>query len=569
MRSSNLFGKTLKEPPTDTDSISHQLLLRAGYIQQVAAGIFSFLPLGWRSISKIKQIMREEMNAAHGQEINMPVVQPKDLWDQSGRADQFIPPLATFIDRRERQMVLAPTHEETAAIMARAGISSYRDLPFILYHIQTKFRDEPRPRGGLLRVREFEMKDAYSFDKEQEGLETSFQLMVGAYKKIFNRCNTSTVMVQADSGGIGGKASNEFVLLADNGEDVILICGNKTCGYAANLEKAEFIRTELLEEQFKPIEKFATPNVSTIRELTESEGVQESKTIKTVAYSADKQIMVVVIRGDYNINETKLRNISGFTNLRIASPSELKAKSLIAGSLSPIGLDRNIRVIADKSVKMGTNFLAGANEKGFHFRNINFPRDFTADLVDDIAEANAGDTCPNCSGTFKLHRGIEVGHVFKLGTVYSEKLGVLFSDESGDKQPVLMGCYGIGVGRLLAAAVEANHDENGIVLPRAIAPFEIHLVGLNLEQKPVNSLAETLYHELKRHNIDVLFDDRDSAPGSKLKDADLIGIPLRIVISHRSIKTGGVEVKARKQNNIQIVPQDKVITVVRELLDTL
>ncbi len=569
MRSSRLFGKTLRNAPADAENISHQLLARAGYIQQVAAGIFSFMPLGWRSIKKIKSIMQEEMDSADAQEINMPVTQPLDLWERSGRADTYIPPLTKFEDRRERGMVLAPTHEETTAIMAAAGISSYRDLPFNLYHIQTKFRDEPRSRGGLLRTREFEMKDAYSFDRDEEGLDLSFSAMVGAYHRIFNRAGLDVVMVEADSGPIGGKESNEFVLLAESGEDVILICDSPDCEYAANVEKADFKKVPNPPEEPAAMEEFPTPGVRTIAQLAEQEGVGEEKTAKVVFYSVGGDILIVCIRGDYEVNETKLRNALGGIEPRLASPEEVKAAGLVSGSASPVGLDDKFRVIADDSLTMGANLLAGANKEDVHLRNVNFERDFKANLMTDIAEAQEGFGCPGCEGTLVSRRGVEVGHVFKLGSIYTEALGAMFSDENGASWPALMGCYGIGVGRLLAAAVEANSDENGIALPRAIAPYEVVLVGLNLEDSEISQQAEKLYADLKDAGLDVLFDDRDEKPGVKFKDADLIGMPLRVVISKRSLQNGGLEVKARREKDAQTVPVADGVKTVQRLLEGL
>jgi prolyl-tRNA synthetase len=567
MRSTKLFGKTLRDAPADADNISYQLLARAGYIQQVAAGIFSFMPLGWRSVNKIKNIMRQELDAEGAQEINMPVVQPRDLWERSGRAETFIPPLATFTDRRERQMVLAPTHEETVTLMAAAGMTSYRDLPFTLYHIQTKFRDETRPRGGLLRVREFEMKDAYSFDRDQEGLDLSFQSMVRAYRNIFAKCGTQAIMVEADSGAIGGKDSNEFVLLAESGEDVVLRCDNPDCEYAANVEKAEFRKAPNSPEAPGEPEEFATPGIRTIEALARQEGVPESKTAKVVFYSNGKGIIVVAIRGDYDVNETKLRNVLGGTEPRLATPEEVKAAGLVAGSASPVGIDDRFKVVADDSMQLGANLLAGANREGFHLRNVNFPRDFKANIVADIAEAKEGYGCPRCeTGVLTAARGIEVGHVFKLGSVYSEKLGAVFNDEDGEQRPALMGCYGIGVGRLLAAAVEANHDANGMVLPRAIAPYEVYLAALNLEDEDIRGQAEKLYARMQAAGIDVLFDDRNEPPGVKFKDADLIGLPLRVVISKRSLQNGGVEVKPRREKNFEVVVVENVVSEVQRQL---
>ena len=563
MRSSQLFGKTLRQAPGDAENISHKLLTRAGFIQQIAAGIFSLQPLGNRSITKIRNIIREEMDRAGGQEINMPVIQPRDLWEESGRAETFVPPLATFEDRRERQMIIAPTHEETATAMARASVTSYRDLPFTIYQIQTKFRDETRPRGGLLRVREFEMKDAYSFDADEEGLERSFQAMVAAYKRIFKRCGLDVVMVDADSGGIGGKDSNEFVLLAESGDDTILMSDESD--YAANVEKAEFIKKEFPIGNLCEVEEFATPDIKTIEALAKLEGVSRSKTAKAVFYSVDGEVAIVTIRGDYDVNETKLRNLLGGSVPRLATPEEVKAAGLVAGSASAVGLE-GVKSIVDDSITMGSNYLAGANKEGFHLRNVNFPRDFKADILGDIAEAKKGYPSPDGKGKLIAKRGIELGHVFKLGNVYSSKMGARYTDEDGQQNDVLMGCYGIGIGRMLAAAVEAYHDDFGMVLPSAIAPYDIYLAGLNLEDADISGKAEMLYESLQDAGFDVLFDDRDAPPGVKFKDADLMGIPVRVVISSRSMGNGGVEVKARAEKESEIVSEPDVIEAVRKLL---
>ena len=560
MRSSQLFGKTLRQAPADAETISHKLLTRAGFIQQIAAGIFSLQPLGNRSITKIKNIIRDEMDRAGGQEINMPVV----LWVESGRADTFVPPLARFEDRREREMIIAPTHEETATAMARAGVASYRDLPFTIYQIQTKFRDETRPRGGLLRVREFEMKDAYSFDADEEGMDRSFQAMVAAYKRIFKRCGLDVIMVDADSGGIGGKDSNEFVLLTDSGEDTILMSNESD--YAANVEKASFIKKAFPIEELGEVEEFATPGIKTIEELAKAEGVSKSKTAKAVFYSVDGEIVVVTIRGDYEVNETKLRNLLDGAEPKLATPEEVKAAGLVSGSASAVGLT-GMKSVVDDSITMGSNYLAGANKDGFHLRNVNFERDFKADIVADIAEAKKGYLSPDGKGKLVAKRGIEIGHVFKLGNVYSSKMGANYTNEDGEQNEILMGCYGIGVGRLLAAAVEANHDDFGMLLPRAIAPYEIYLAGLNLNDPNIAGKAEMIYETLQNAGYEVLFDDRDAPPGVKFKDADLLGIPARVVISSRSLENGGVEVKSRISKDAEIVAESDVLASVKALFD--
>ena len=569
MRASQFYIKTTREAPVEADTISHKYLTRASFIQQIAAGIFSIMPLGWRSLEKIRSIIREEMNRAGALEVTMPVVQPRSIWEESGRADTYVPPLAQFLDRREREMVLAPTHEETVSMMGRYGITSYRDMPLRLYQIQTKFRDETRSRGGLLRVREFEMKDAYSFDADDAGLDASYDVMAEAYHNIFSRCGLDAVMIEADSGSIGGKDSAEFALLAASGEDSVLICNSDDCGYGANLEKAEFVKSHNPTEAPSQLEKFATPGVKTIAALAELEGVSSAKTAKAVFYAIGDQVYVVVIRGDYEVNETKLRNMMGGTEPRFATSEEVEAAGFVAGSASAIGTDSTF-VIADDSAVESSNLLAGANEDGYHYRNSNYGRDWSADNVGDIAAAAEGYRCARCSdGLIKLHRGIEVGHIFKLRTIYSEAMNVNFNDVNGKLQPSHMGCYGIGTGRLLAAAVEANHDERGMMLPRSIAPFEVVLVGVNLRNnQKVRDTAEILYTRLNEAGIDTLFDDREEAPGVKFADADLIGMPVRAVISPRSIQNGGIEVKHRQQapSDSKIYGLDQGVNAIEALL---
>ena len=550
MRISGYFFKTTRETPSEaSDTISFAYLVRAGFVQQVTAGIFSLTPLGWRSMQKIRNIIREEMGAAGALEVTMPVVQPRSIWEESGRAPVYVPPLTEFRDRRERDMVLAPTHEETVSMMARYGVSSYRDMPLHLYQIQTKFRDEPRPRGGLLRTREFEMKDAYSFDADQAGLDVSYDAMATAYYEIFRRCGLDAVLVQADSGPIGGKDSAEFVLLAESGDDVILMCDNPCCDYAANLEKAEFLKTPNLVEDARPVEKFATPGITIIDELANSEGVDRSRTAKAVFYTIRDQVRVVIIRGDYEVNDTKLRNVTGGDDVRLSTPGEVASAGFIAGSASAIGVDPSL-VVADDSIVDAPNQLAGANDDGYHLRNVQYGRDWSAEIVSDIAEAEAGSTCAECClGKLQTERGIEVGHIFKLGTVYSSAMGVMYDAADGERREVVMGCYGIGVGRLLAAAIEANHDDRGMMLPAAIAPFEVALVPLGLEtDAEVQQANQSIYDELTRAGVDVLMDDREDGPGVKFADADLVGLPVRLVVSRRSLSSGGIEFKLRSQS---------------------
>lgn len=567
-RSGYYFKTTREAPSDDSDAVSHAFLVRAGFIQQLAAGIFSLMPLGFRSAEKIKRIIREEMNAAGALETSMPVVQPRSIWEESGRADSFVPPLSSF-DVAGRSMVLAPTHEETVSIMARSAISSYRDMPLNLYQIQTKFRNEPRPKSGIIRAREFEMKDAYSFDADQAGLDASYDAMAHAYREIFRRCGLNVVMVQADSGPIGGKDSAEFVLVADVGEDLILQCEDDACDYAANVEKAEFRKSVNPAEDQKPIEKFATPGIKTIEALAEMEGVLASKTAKVVFYTIRGRVHVVVIRGDYEVNETKLRNATGGDDVRLATAEEVLNAGFVPGSASAIGVDAS-RVVADDSATTSGNLLAGSNEEGFHLRNVNYDRDWRAGIVTDVAEANAGAICDQCGASrLRADRGIEVGHIFKLGTVYSSKMNIRFNSREGERREVLMGCYGIGVGRLLAAAVEANHDSNGMLLPVAIAPFEVALVPINMQSNSeVRESAEAVYRELTAAGIEVLMDDRDEGAGVKFADADLIGLPVRLVVSSRSLRDGGIELKMRSESagEASVVPVSEVVGRVRASL---
>ena len=563
MRWSKLFGKTLRNDPSEAELVSHRLMLKAGMIHQVASGIYSYLPLAWRSLRKIEQIIREEMDAAGGQELRMSVLQPRELWQESGRDEAMGPELFRLQDRRDRPLVMAPTHEELLTTIVKANVNSYRDLPLILYQIQTKFRDEPRPRGGLLRVREFDMKDAYSFDVDEDALDASYQAIVQAYKNIFARCGLDTVMVEADSGAIGGKDSQEFVLLADSGEDTILQCD--ACGYAANAEKARFARPPVPQAEPLRLEEMHTPGVKTIDDLARFLKIPTSKTLKAVFYQADGQIVFVTIRGDLEVNETKLRNTLKASDLRLATPQEVESAGLVAGSASPVGL-QGIKSVADESIHSGSNFAVGANREDYHLLNANSPRDFVADVVTDIGLAEEGHGCPDCDSTLTARRGIEVGHVFKLGTRYSEITGAYFPDPEGKQHPIVMGCYGIGVGRLLSAAIEQHHDERGIVFPAPVAPYHVSLTALNIGDSEVVEAADALYAKLLDDGVQVLYDDRDESPGVKFNDSDLLGLPLRLVVSPRTLRQGVVEVKARSDSEATTVPRDQVVERVRELL---
>jgi prolyl-tRNA synthetase len=569
MRFSKLFGKTLRQAPAEAESISHQLLLRAGMIAQEAAGIYSYLPLGWRVLRKIENIIREEMDKAGGQELMLPILQPFELWQQSGRHGSFGKSLFTLTDRKEHMLALGPTHEEVITDLVHRYVQSYRELPLLLYQIQTKLRDEPRPRGGLLRVREFIMKDLYSFDTDETGLDESYQKMCQAYSNIYARLGLPALMVEADSGAIGGKDSHEFMVITETGEDEVIRCSN--CGYAANVEKAQFAKTDktiVLSKAAKllPLEEIATPEAETIEEVARFVGVPTSQTLKAVFYFADGQFIFVIIRGDLEVNETKLRNALKCSELRLATEGEVNEAGLVAGFASPIGI-KGVKVIADDSITSGSNFTVGANKPGYHLKNANYPRDFQVDFIADIALARSGDSCPECRGKLSSARGIEVGHVFKLGTFISERFGASFLDADGKSQPIVMGSYGIGLGRLLAAIVEQSHDDKGIIWPLSVAPYQVYLCPLSLDKPAILPTAEKIYQELQKEGIEVLFDDRDDSPGVKFNDADLLGIPLRLTLSPRTLQSQSVEAKWRTEKEARLLPLDDLTAQVKKLLD--
>ena len=564
MRLSRLFGKTLRADPVEAETPSHRLLLRGGFIHPLAAGLYSSLPLGWRVQQRVEQIIREEMDAAGGQEIRMPILHPQELWELTGRAAALGPVLFRLQDRRERPLVLAATHEEVVTLLARTHIQSYRDLPQRLYQLQTKFRDEPRPRGGLLRVREFVMKDCYSFDADEEGLEESYQAMRRAYERIFARCGLTTLTVEADSGAIGGKESHEFMVLAETGEDDVVYC--EACGYAANVERAEFRKPAEPSEEPREVEEVHTPDTTTIPDLARFLGIREAQTLKAVFYStADGRMVFVVIRGDLEVNEIKLRNLLKATDLRLATDAEVAEAGIVAGFASPRGIE-GVTVIADDSVLIGSNFVAGANRPNYHLRNVNYPRDFTADHLADIARAYEGAACNRCGSALRWTRGIEVGHIFKLRSVYSEKLEATFQARDGGVQPITMGCYGIGVGRTMASIVEQHHDERGIRWPVSVAQFAVHLVALNLDRAEVREAADALAAELAEAGLEPLYDDRDESAGVKFNDADLLGMPVRLTVSPRTLGQGVVELKRRTDEQATLVARGEVVGRVRELL---
>jgi prolyl-tRNA synthetase len=538
-------------------------MLRAGLIYQVAAGIYASLPLAFKSLRKIEAIIREEMDRAGGQELLMPALQPMELWEQTGRGAAFGDNLFSLEDRRGRPMVLAPTHEEVVTGIVKANVQSYRDLPVVLYQIQTKFRDEPRPRAGLVRVREFVMKDAYSFNADEESLDDSYQAMAQAYKNIYRRCGLPVLMAEADSGAIGGKDSHEFILTTPTGEDTVITCS--ACGYTANAEKASGVYHELSAEDEESLEEVSTPGVKTIDGLAQYLNISDEKTFKAVFYMADGELVFVTIRGDLEVNDIKLKNALHASDLHLADDQEVAKAGLVAGSASAIGI-HDIKRVGDLSITRGNNFVVGGNKADTHLRGANYPRDFQVDILTDIALARPGQGCPNCGQPLEAVRGVEVGHIFKLGTFFSEALGANYLDQNGQHQPILMGCYGIGVGRLLAAAIEQNHDDKGIAFPATIAPYQVHLVGLNLADEQVAEEAERLYQELQDQGIEVLFDDRtEQTAGVKLNDVDLLGLPVRLVVSPRNMKAGVVEFKQRLDETSSLVPTGEVVAALQAL----
>jgi len=569
LRLSKLFGRTLREVPADAEMVSHQLSLRAALVRQISTGIYSYLPLGWRVLKKIERIMREEMDAIGGQDMMMPVVHPAEIWQATNRWYEIGPELVRFKDRNRRDLVLAMTHEEVVADLLRTEINSYRQLPVMFYHIQTKFRDEPRSRGGLIRAREFTMKDAYSCHASEEDIDRFYPSMYQAYVNIFRRCGLETLAVEADSGIMGGSASHEFMVLAEAGEDTLIRCSS--CDYDANAERATFVKPVYDQGgEELPIEEVATPDCKTIQELADYLGVATHQTLKAVFYATWSRVVFAIIRGDLEVNEAKLSNALGAPlDLHVATEEELAEAGIVAGYASPVGLKfavSGVKVVADDSIQMGVNFVAGANKEGYHCKNVNYPRDFSVDILTDIALARVSDTCPQCGGTLTVARGIEVGHLFKLGTKYSEGAGATFLDKDGQAKPIVMGSYGIGTGRLMAAVIEQNHDEKGIIWPVSIAPYHIHLLSLGTGEAKVVEKAEELYADLQAKSCEVLYDDRDESAGVKFNDADLIGIPLRLTVSARNLEQNGVEAKLRWEKEVEIVPFERLYERIDALL---
>ncbi len=570
MRYSQYFIPTVKETPADAEVVSHQLMLRAGMVRKVAAGIYSYLPLGLRSIRKVENIVREEMNRAGAIEILMPMVTPAELWEESGRWDQYGKELLRITDRKDNGFCLGPTHEEVVTDIVRREIRSYKQMPLNLYQIQTKFRDEIRPRFGLMRGREFIMKDAYSFDVDEKGADASYEKMYQAYRRIFERCGLKFRAVEADTGSIGGNWSHEFMVLADSGEDAIVSCN--ACDYAANVEKAESRLIEA-EEHFdpRPLEKVHTPAKKSIQEVSEFLLIPASTTVKMLLVVADKKPVAVLLRGDHDLNEIKLKKVIGCDEIEMASDEIIAgATNAPVGFLGPIG--QKLLIIADTTVKGMRNFVVGANEIDYHLKNVNHGRDFAISEFADIRNVTHGDPCPRCSvGVLEMWRGIEVGHVFKLGMKYSKALNASFLDQDGKEQIVFMGCYGIGIGRTVASCIEQNHDANGIIFPLPIAPFQCIVSALNPKDDAVRQASEDIYAKLLALGVEVLYDDRDERPGVKFKDADLIGIPLRLVVGAKNLVEGKVELKLRRSGEMELLSLDeavsKVNSIVKEALE--
>jgi prolyl-tRNA synthetase len=568
MRATETLISTLREVPADADIVSHQLLLRSGMLRKVAAGIYTILPLGHRVLLKIEAIIREEMNRAGGIELLMPIIQPAELWQQSGRWDVYGPELFRLKDRHERSFCLGPTHEELFTELVRQEIRSYRQLPLMLYQIQNKYRDERRPRFGLLRGREFIMKDLYSFDIDENGLDLSYRKMYAAYNRIFTRCGLDFRVVEADPGAIGGSDTHEFMVMADTGEAEIVFCS--ACDYAADVEKAPCpVESQAAPAALQPLQRVRTPGTHTVSEVAEYLGIPAEQVLKILMYVTDDEPVAVLVRGDRSLNEIKLKNYLQTKVLEIADEEDVAGRfGLSPGFAGPVGLGGRVRLLADNEIKNLSNAVAGANEPDFHYRNVNYGRDYQVEDFADFRLAQEGDICPGCGQPLQLKRGIEIGQLFKLGTKYSKAMGANVLDESGREIAVVMGCYGIGVTRTLAAAVEQWHDQDGIIWPSSIAPYEAVIIPVGQHDSLQADLAEDLCRQLTDSGIDSIYDDRPERPGVKFKDADLIGYPVRIVINRDSATDGLVEIKWRASGAVERIPKDTAAAYLRHKLTT-
>lgn len=555
MRVSKLYAPTLREVPAEAEVVSHQLMLRAGFMRKAAGGIYTYLPLAWRVLKKIERIVREEMDAKGSQELLMPIVQPAEIWQESGRWDVYGAEMFRLQDRHNRCFCLGPTHEEMVTTLIRGDVRSYRQLPLSVYQIQNKYRDERRPRFGLMRGREFIMKDAYSFDRDEAGLDKSYQDMYDAYTNIFTRCGLNFRPVEADSGAIGGSGSHEFMVIADSGEAEIVFC--TSCDYAANVEKAELFPLEAQEEAMLTKEEVVTPDCKTIADMCAYLKLPVDHSVKAVAYNSEKGLILCFVRGDHEVNEIKVINTCGVIDLEMATEEQLAAAGTVGGYMGPVGIDnKKVIVVVDATVMKMHNVCCGANKEGYHFINVNPGRDFTPTYVADIRLIQEGDPCPHCGGEVSKARGIEVGQVFKLFTKYSSALKATYLDENGKEQPMVMGCYGVGVSRTMAAAIEQNYDDNGIIWPIEIAPYHVLVVPVNTKDEASAAKAEEIYMQLKKVGLETVIDDRNERPGVKFKDADLIGYPLRVVVGPKTLTEGNLEVKIRKTGEIRYLPLD-------------
>ena len=561
-----MFLPTVREVPSDAEIISHQLMIRAGLIRKLTSGIYSYLPLGYRVIRKLEQIIREEMNRAGAQEVHLPMVQPAEIWQESGRWTYYGKELLRLRDRHDHEYCLGPTHEEVITGLVRNDVKTYRQLPLNLYQIQTKFRDEVRPRFGVMRCREFGMKDAYSFDVDEEGAEKSYEKMFAAYNNIFRRCGLQFRPVEADSGSIGGKYSHEFMVMADSGEDAMVFC--EKCAYAANLEKAEVACPEkkiIFEDDWLPLEDVDTPDVRTIEEVSAFLKVTPQNIVKTLIFNADGKPCAVLIRGDHEVNEVKVKNYLGAAELELASDDMIRdVTGAPRGFAGPVNIKAPILV--DYSVIDMVNFVTGGNRQDGHLKNVNVGRDFKVEAFTDLRIVNAGDPCPRCGQPIKTARGIEVGHVFKLGTKYSKAMKAVYLGKDGQEKIMIMGCYGIGIGRTVAAGIEQNHDDNGIIWPMPLAPYQVIITPVNINEITIRETAEYLYNAMITEGVEVLYDDRDERAGVKFKDADLIGIPLRVTVGHKNLQDGNVELKIRKTGANELCPLQDIVGRVREII---
>lgn len=568
MRVSQLLIPTLREVPAEAEVVSHQLLVRAGFIRKTAAGVYTYLPLAWRVLEKIERIVREEMNRQGGQEILMPIMQPAELWRESSRWDVYGPELFRLKDRHGRDFCLGPTHEEIITSLVRGEVNSYKQLPLLLYQIQNKYRDERRPRFGLMRGREFIMKDLYSFDVDENGLDASYNKMYEAYSRTFTRCGVHYRVVEADSGAIGGSDTHEFMVLAESGEATIVYCENDDCAYAANVERADaVISGERSQEPPEELREVHTPGKTTIQDVATFLGVGPEKTIKTLIYKTENELVAALVRGDREVNEVKLYNALNCLQLELADAQAIRELTgAEVGYSGPVGLD--IRIVADLEVINMVNAVAGANKTGYHLVNVNPGRDFKAHLETDIRLVEAGEPCPHCKSPLAEARGIEVGQIFKLGDKYSKALGATYLDEKGQEKYIIMGCYGIGISRTMAASVEQNHDEHGIIWPVAIAPFHVVVVPVSTKDKAQLDMAERIYAELLEAGVEAVIDDRPERPGVKFKDADLVGYPLRVTVGSKAVESGQAEVRERCSGKTVMVPEKEIPLKVRQMLGT-